>query len=294
MIYPEDTPLFDVPEADYRAADGINVSALKHMRLSPAHFKFAKEEAEPDKVNSNLIIGTLVHRARLEPHRLCYAVRPETYPATKTAKGVKDGTIQVGDPVPWNGNATWCKDWLARQTLPVVTPDEEQQILRCADALGQCDLLNEACARGKTEVTMFKRHKRTGLLLKGRADIVFTDDDGMTWIIDLKTVPEGGACEDAFSRKIADFNYHQQAAFYCDLFDTPRFLFIAVEKQGYPGVGIYEVAPEDLEIGRRTNEALLEQLSRAIKSDTWEGYSPTPRQISLPGWARKRDSKDIT
>lgn len=272
MIYPEDTPLFDVPEAEYRAADGINVSALKHMRLSPAHFKYAKEEAEPDKVNSNLIIGTLVHRARLEPHRLCYAVRPPEFDSWRTKAA---------------------QAWRDAQTLPVVTPDEEQQVLRCADALGQCELLNEAAARGKTEVTMFKRHKRTGLLLKGRTDLLFTDDDGITWIIDIKTVPEGGACEDAFARKIADFNYHQQAAFYCDLFDTPRFLFIAVEKTGFPGVGIYELAPEDLELGRRTNEALLEQLSRAIKSDTWGGYSSSPRQISLPGWARKRDSKDI-
>lgn len=272
MIYPEDTPLLDVPDAEYRAADGINVSALKHMRLSPAHFKHAREEAEPDKVNANFIIGTLVHRARLEPHRLCYAVRPPEFDSWRTKAA---------------------QQWRDAQTLPMVTPDEEQQILRCADALKKCDLLNEACARGKTEVTMFKRHKRTGLLLKGRADIVFTDDEGLTWIIDLKTVPEGGACEDAFARKIADFNYHQQAAFYCDLFDTPRFLFIAVEKTGFPGVSIYELAPEDLEIGRRTNEALLEQLSRSIKSNTWEGYSATPKQISLPGWARKRDGKDL-
>lgn len=273
MIYPEDTPLFDVPEAEYRAADGINVSALKHMRLSPAHFKHAREEAEPDKVNSNLIIGTLVHRARLEPHRLCYAVRPPEFDS-------------------WRTKAS--QAWRDAQTLPVVTPDEEQQILRCADALDRCDLLNEACARGRTEVTIFKRHERTGLLLKCRIDLVFDDDAKLTWPLDLKSVPEGGACEEAFSRRIAEFNYHQQAAFYCDMLGVNRFLFIAVEKTGFPGVGIYELDPEDLEIGRRTNEALLQQLSRAIKSNTWEGYSSTPRQISLPGWARKRDGKDIT
>lgn len=272
MIYPEDTPLFDVSEDDYRKANGVNVSSLKHMRLSPAHYKFAKEEPESDKVNTNLIIGMLVHRARLEPHRLCYAVRPPEFDSWRTKAA---------------------QAWRDAQTLPVVTPDEELQILRCADALERCDLLNEACARGKNEVTIFKRHKRTGLLLKGRTDLLFTDDDATTWIIDLKTVPEGGACEDAFSRKIADFNYHQQAAFYCDLFGTTRFLFIAVEKTGFPGVGIYELTPEDLELGRRTNEALLTQLARSIDTNEWPSYSTSPRQISLPAWKRKQDSTDI-
>lgn len=272
MIYPEDIPIFDLPESEYRAANGVNVSSLKHMRLSPAHYKFAKEESESDKVNTNLIIGTLVHRARLDPHMLSYAVRPPEFDSWRTKAA---------------------QQWRDAQTLPVVTHDEELQIIQCADALERCDLLNEAAARGKTEVTMFKRHNRTGLLMKGRADIVFTDDDGLTWIIDLKTVPEGGACEDAFSRKIADFNYHQQAAFYCDLFDTPRFLFIAVEKTGFPGVGIYELTAEDLELGRRTNEALLTQLARSIETNEWTGYSTSPRQISLPAWKRKQDSNDV-
>lgn len=272
MIYQEDTPLFDVPEAEYRAANGVNVSSMKHMRLSPAHYKFAKEEPESDKANANLIIGTLVHRARLEPNRLSYAVRPPEFDSWRTKAA---------------------QQWRDAQKLPVVTPDEEQQIIRCADALERFDLLNESAARGSTEVTRFKRHKRTGLLLKGRADIVFTDDDCLTWIIDLKTVPEGGACEDAFSRKIADFNYHQQAAFYCDLFETQRFLFIAVEKTGFPGVGIYELTPEDLELGRRTNEALLTQLARSIETNEWPGYSTNPRQISLPAWKRKQDSADV-
>ena len=270
MIYPEDTPLFDVPEDEYRKADGINVSALKHMRLSPAHFKHAREEAEPDKVNSNLIIGTLVHRARLEPHRLCYSVRPHEFDSWRTKAA---------------------QAWRDEQSLPVVTPDEEQQILRCADALEKCDLLNEACARGKTEVTMFKRHKRTRLLLKGRADIVLTDDDGMTWIIDLKTVPEGGASREAFSRRIADMDYHLQAAFYCDLFDTDRFAFVAVEKQGYPGVRSWRLKREHLQLASQVNEGLLLQLSNSLNSGVFDGYPDEVMEIDLPRWKVAQDSE---
>ena len=163
--------IFNMPEAEYRNAPGVNVSALKKMRLSPAHYRFAREEAESDKHNAALIIGTLVHRAKLEPHRLCYVVRPPEYDS-------------------WRTKAS--QQWREAQTLPVVTPEEEQDVLRCADALQNLELLTELCARGNTEVSAFKRH-RTGLMLKGRADLVAVDDDGVTGFLDLKTVAGEGA-----------------------------------------------------------------------------------------------------
>ena len=263
---------FDMPEAEYRKAPGVNVSSLKDMRLSPAHYKHWREAEDPDKANAALIVGTLVHRAIGEPHKFCYAVRPQEFDS-------------------WRTNAA--KAWRDAQKLPVVTPVEEQAILRCVEALEKLDLLQEAAKRGKHEVTCFKRHGRTGLMLKGRADLVFTDDDGVTWIIDLKTVPEEGASEDKFARKIADLNYHMQAAFYADLFETDNFIFIAVEKAGFPGVAAYQLDAEDLEIGRRTNEALLEQLSRCFKTGEWEGYPTGVQTIKMPGWKRKQDGKDL-
>jgi exodeoxyribonuclease VIII len=260
-----------MPEAEYRNAPGVNISALKKMRLSPAHYKFAREEAEPDKHNANLIIGTLVHRAKLEPHRLSYAVRPAEFDS-------------------WRTKAS--QQWRDSQTLPVVTPEEEQDVLRCADALGNIELLNELCARGKTEVSAFKRH-RTGLMLKGRADIVAQDDNGNTWIVDIKTVPEEGASPEAFAKKIADLDYHLQAAHYCDLFGTDKFIFIAVEKKGFPGVGVYQLSEEALEIGRRTNDALLSQLARCNESGVWTGYPSEVMQIDLPIWKKRIDGKDL-
>lgn len=261
-----------MPEDDYRKAPGVNVSSLKKMLLSAAHYKHALEEQESDKHNSNLIIGTLVHRAKLEPDRLCYAVRPEKWDS-------------------WRTDAS--KAWRDAQTLPVVTPEEEKDVLRCADALASLDLLTELAARGNTEVTCFKRHKRTGLMLKGRADLVATDDDGITWIVDLKTVPEEGASPDAFARKIAELNYHMQAAHYCELFETDRFIFIAVEKKGYAGVTNYILSGEDLELGRRTNNAALQKLAECRANNIWPGYTTKLQTIELPHWKRKQEMADV-
>lgn len=301
----------DMSEADYRSAPGVNVSSLKDMRLSPAHYKHWQEAPDKDKTNTALIIGTLTHRAKLEPHKFCYAVRPEQFDSWRTKES---------------------KAWRDAQKLPVVTPDEEQAILRCVDALTGLEVfpgitLDDLCEIGNTEVKCFKRHPRTGLMMKGAADLVATDENGTTYVIDLKTVPEEGASEDKFSRKIADLNYHMQAAYYCDLFagkyvcnscgaeygnkthqficghcgsmegfhyqNPPRFIFIAVEKAGFPGVAAWELDAEDLEIGRRTNEALLEQLSRCIKTGEWNGYHKGVRTIRMPGWKRKQDGRDI-
>jgi hypothetical protein len=322
----------DMSESDYRKAPGVNVSSLKDMRLSPAHYKHWQENPDPDKANAALIIGTLVHRAKLEPDKLAYAVRPNTYPATKTHKSVKDGTLSVGDPVPWNSNATWCKEWLAAQTLPVVTEEQVEIVNRSAEALTGFEVfpgitLDDLCKIGKTEVAVFKRHKRTGLMRKARLDLFAVDVEGGKWIIDLKTVPEEGACEEKFSKKIAEQNYHQQAAYYSDMVEDEvecrtcgavadksnastncehcgdvgslplrkqvHFIFIAVEKAGFPGVAAYQLDAEDLEIGRRTNEALLEQLARCFKTGEWEGYPTGVQTIKMPGWKRKQDGKDI-
>jgi len=263
---------FDMSEDDYRKAPCVNISALKHMLKSPAHYKHELESPDEDKRQAHLIIGTLVHRAIGEPEKFCYIVRPPEF---------KD----------WRTKAS--QEWRNAQTLPVLTPDEEEDVLRCVNALQKCELLMELCKRGKQEVACFKRHKRTGLMLKGRSDLVATDDDGVTWVVDLKTVPEGGASAVEFARKMAELNYHLQAAHYGDLFETSNFIFIAVEKKGFPGVGIYILDPEDIELGRRTNNALLQKLAECNKTNTWPGYGDEPRVIQLPAWKRKQEMEDV-
>lgn len=262
----------DMPEGEYRKAAGVNVSSLKDMLLSPAHFRFNRQEEQLDKHNAALIIGTLVHRARLEPHKFCYVVRPEKWDSWRT----KDSQA-----------------WRDAQTLPVVTPEEEKDVLRCVEAIEKVELINDLAARGNTEVTAFKRHERTGLTLKGRADLVAVDDEGITWILDLKTVPEEGAAPDAFARKVADLNYHMQAAFYADLFGTNKFIFVAVEKKGYPGVGTYILSPQDIELGRRTNEALLQKLAECYRTQTWPGYTERPILLELPRWKKRKEMEDV-
>lgn len=276
--------IFDgMPEKVYRAAAGVNVSSLKAMRLSPAHYRYNLEEDDEEKKQIALVVGTLVHKARLEPQDFpwCYVVRPDTYPS-------KEG------PKPWHGGATYCKDWMKAQTLPVITKDEEEVVLRCAKALGEVELLQDMAVDGWRELTCFKRHERTGLMLKGRADMASIDQINRRWGADIKTVRAGMASREAFSKRISDLDYHMQAAHYIDLFRFDFFVFVAVEKDGFPGVAQYELEPEDIELGRRSNEAFIQQVARCRDRGEWPAYPKGVRKIGLTQWKRRQEMEDVT
>lgn len=260
-IYP------DIPEEEYRNALGENITGLKHMLLSPAHYKYRKDETDPDKEKVQLIIGTLVHRAKFERDKFAYVVRPKEFDS-------------------WRTKAS--QEWRDSQTLPVVTAEEEDDIIRCVDALENCELLNELAARGQAEVAAFKIHEKTGLRMKGRADLWTVDDGGRRWLIDLKTVPEGGASREAFRAKIDTLNYALQAAYYCDLFGTDNFLFVAVEKKGFPGVGTYQLTPDDLDVARQVNNRLLERLADCIAKDDWPSYTTDAVTLPMSDYKRRK------
>lgn len=259
-----------LPESEYRKAPGVNISSLKALRRSPAHYKHAL--TEEDQESSALVVGTLVHQARLEPQNLSYVVRPAEF-------------------TDWRTKAA--KEWRDAQKLPVITPDEEEVVLRCAQALREVPLIEQMARAGHRELTCFKRHERTGLLLKGRADLVSLDASGHRWGCDIKTVIEGMAARSQFERRVSEYDYHLQAAYYMDLFDLHHFIFIAVEKEGYPGVGPYELDAESIRLARRTNEAFLQTLAECQSSNSWPSYPREIREIGLTAWKRTIESEDV-
>lgn len=260
-----------LPEKVYRNAPGVNVSSLKLMRYSPAHYKAALEDTEIDRTGA-LVIGTLVHAMTLEDKAKPYVVRPPQFDSWRTKEA---------------------KEWRDSQVLDVLTPDEEAVVLRCVKALKRNELICAMAAAGHAELSAFKRHPRTGLLLKGRADLVAPDEDEKWHGLDVKTILEYGAESDAFSRRISDLDYHIQDAFYTDLFGLSSFTFIAVEKGKLAGVGIYELDDDDREIGRRTYNAHLLKLRECMDSDTWPGYPTATRKIGLTKWKRKKEMEDV-
>lgn len=255
---------FDLPEETYRQAPGVNVSAMKYMVKSPAHYHeymtAPKAAATPAQV-----FGTLLHRGCLEPHRPAdYAVKP-----AEINLRTKEGQA-----------------WKADQVAPIIDEEDARAIARCKTAI-QNHPIARAILTGKDsrkEVSVFKVHEPTGLLLKGRLDVLTTDTEGNTVVVDLKTTDD--ASLDGFSRAIAKWRYAQQSAHYIDLVEAVFFTFIAIEKDAPHAIGIYSIDRESIEIGRQENERCLTLIAECQKTNKWPGYANEVQTIGLPRWAK--------
>lgn len=256
----------DYAEDAYRAAPGVCQSDLKEMLISPAHF-ISKLCGPKEESTDAQIIGTLTHRAILED-RHEYVIQPDD-----VDRRSKDG-----------------KAWFVKQTLPVIKREIVNDLAGMARSVNtHPDASAILSAKGHNEVACWARCPDTGLLLRGRADRVTTDDAGYTTIVDIKTVQRGCAGEEAFPNEIKKWNYHVQAKFYLDLFGASFFIFIAVEKEPPYAVDCHNVSPATLAIGLNKYKRALARVKECMDSGQWPAYPPGIKTIDLPAWVMRKE-----
>lgn len=267
MTHPLNEPIFNVPMAEYRAAEGISQTSLKQVEISPKHYlSYISEDAkEPTPAQ---IIGSITHSAVLEQKADGFVVRPEGMKFT-----TKEGMA-----------------WKAAQTLPIIDSETHANIYGMTLAVQNHPMARKILyGTGKNEVSVWKRHEPTGLLLKGRADRLTVDGQNLTVVADLKTCERGGAKEAEFSKSIWNWGYALQAAFYVDLFGASYFVFVVVEKEPPHAVACYNLDAQSLAIGRREYEGYLQTIKSCTDSGVWPAYSDDLRQIALPDWVTRKE-----
>lgn len=141
-------------------------------------------------------------------------------------------------------------------------------------------------SQGECEVSFFE--KIDNIEAKCRCDF-FSHDENR--IIDLKFVKD--ATPQGFAKACAEFGYHIQNAFYCDLTGASEFLFIAIEKESPFLCGIYRLSQESVDLGRDLYKKALEiyknrksyatQCYKGI--DLAFGIKDEVQTITLPTWA---------
>lgn len=283
---PEEGVFPNLDEKIYRAANAISQSSLKEMEYSPAHFR-AKMGVVSEPTDAQ-IIGTLTHALVLQG-RCLFVPIPANAPRrpSKTQREAKKPSPETIGAIEWWKHFESSNQ--GREILDQETCDSIQRIRDSVMAHPIARTILERATSKNVEVACFQIHEETGLMLKGLADVVVSDDKNLLTIPDLKTCLLGGASKEEFSRAIYNFGYFRQAAFYLDLFGASFFMFIAVEKEPPYAVACYNLDKESIERGRQANERDLRTVRKCLDENHWPAYSDKIETIGVPDWVKRRE-----
>jgi exodeoxyribonuclease VIII len=274
----------NMPYADYAAARGINATILKTVdRYSLAHAK-AQIEGRRVRESDALQFGKSFHA--LMNGETDFVVRPETYPAPATHEKVRKGLIKEGHPLPWNANATECKEWAAKHAGETIVTERQAGDLFGMSASVRNHPGLQGWLEGDSELAVFAQ--KDGIPLKAMIDRLPANEDAP--VIDFKTC--SNAEPSAFLKTALSLGYHIQAAFYLDVLrlvgiKRSSFALVAVETEAPYAVAILvfnDQAPSLLRVGRRRYRAALAKLTEAYRTDKWPDYGTTDAETHLPAW----------
>jgi hypothetical protein len=261
------TGILSLPEAQYRAAEGISKSMLDWIAppKTPAHFKAKLDGLIPDEQTPAMRLGSMIHRAILEWDTLDYVVRPEGMVFT-----TKEG-----------------KEWKAAQTKPVITQDEYQTILGMRDSVNAHPAVKRVLANAKTEVSLFANGE-DGVLRKARIDAL---PESGNVIVDIKSCQS--ADPDMMAKSVVAYRYDVQAAYYLDIckllgIDKSEFLFVCVEKQPPYAVAVYALDQDAIAWGRKQYQRDLALVRHCMAEDHWPSFTTDITTLALPAWAQRQ------
>lgn len=272
---------FDLPEAAYHASPGVSASQLKLLRRSPAHLRAQIDNPEPP--TEAMRLGSLYHRAILEPDRLerDYAIVPEDAPERPKKK--LEEYKRKPQPQTLEAFAFWEAFDKANAGREVISADDMALAVRLADRVRRHPSVKTILREGgRSEVSVYATDPKTGLPLRGRLDWTV----GQV-IVDLKSTLD--ARQDYFSKIIDRMGYDIQAQFYRRLMalngvEIDRFLFVAFEKKAPFELHVWDMEESDLLRADEEIDRLLALYKECQESGIWPGYPTAIRKIKVRRW----------
>lgn len=289
-----------LPMDVYRKARGVSRTELARIMERPNHRLKETPSTEAQ------VFGTLFNDLMLFGDRN-FHVRPDYYPAkvgTKYGKEKHAGTIDK----PWNGNATFCNDWMAEHSdKPILKssgPHSAAGLNRALKVATANPAVQELMKGASFEVSLFGAgpEEHGWPLAKGRPDLLKLTEDGGAIIGDVKTTVDANTR--AFSRDILSYGYHKQFAHYRAILQSLRIapvraFFIIVEKGDEPRVQVRQLAERAMDKGDFDLDDEW-KLHRAFTlSGKWPDFADQPDseqvgQIDLPDYLYPKEDDLIT
>lgn len=260
--------IYGMPAEEYHKIDALSASTAKILLRSPAHFLAQKES--PREPSPQMRFGTLVHAMVLEPE----TVDRDFAAVAKVDRRTKEGKAAAE------------AFELANLGKTVVDMDQFQRAQRVKQAVDMHPIANMLFKDGKAEATLL--WEQYGIPCKARFDYLRSSD-----IVDLKTAQDASA--EGFSRAIATYQYHMQAAHYaeglkaCSGWEMDNFFFVAVETDAPFNIGIYNIDQTAMQVGRELMRKASIAYKLAQDAESWHGYEPSIQTLGLPKWAMPSD-----
>jgi hypothetical protein len=254
----------------YHSSEGVSNSGLRLINeKTPYHFWSAYIDRNRPRIATRpQMLGTALHAATLEPSEFARQYIAAPYPAR---------------------NAAGYKAWAKEQLKHILMPGEVEAVQGMHASIHKHPISARLIAApGGYESSLYEHDPETGLLCKVRYDHLLSSG----WIIDLKKTTDASAWHAA--QTMANYGYHQQAAFYSDVYqwstgEAPQgFAFIFVEETAPYAVAIYLLGPDDIERGRFLYRKALNTYANCLARDEWPSYPEQPVEIALPYRERAR------
>ena len=247
--------------AAYHAHKAVSNSLISKILKSPAHAR-AYLDGTTNEQTPAMVFGTAFHMAVLEPLKFNgqYSVF-DMDGRTKEGKAAKQAMLDAGQTIISSA------DWDTIQGM-------------CASILRH-PIASALLTDGVSELSYFWTDEDTGIECKCRPDSI----NGH--IVDLKSTED--ASPEGFSRSVAGYGYHRQAAHYMAGTGADSFYFVAVEKKAPFAVAVYELDALALDQGRRDVRRALDYWKDCTTADMFPGYQEEIVTLGLPMWAIKED-----
>lgn len=267
-----------ISNKEYREREGISSTELKKMMITPAHYRYWKDNPE-DADTPSLLLGRASHKYVLETYDFYneFAVAPNCDRRTK------------------EGKEQWLLFCDQSEGKDIITQEQFEQIEEMRKAMLATPFVSKLI-NGEHEISYFWTDEDTGLKCKVRPDSI---NHKLKIIVDYKT------CDNAeteyFMKQAIKLGYDVQASYYLDgvKANTGKdyiFVFIAQEKKPPYAVNILQASDIFIQSGRQTYKSLLETYKECSESGNWWGYLGIENQINslgVPKWIEQLVESEV-
>lgn len=261
----------NVPFEEYLAWDAVSASKLSLFAKSPAHY-----QAGYKPTTKALNLGSVIHACVLEDGlEGRYAVVPNYHTMAENVDG-------KGKPSKSKAT-TWYKDKVKEfaheqpSMVEIVSQETYDKAKGVVDAIQAHAEAKRLLHDGMVEVSLLWKDADTGLMCKGRVDLLAGD-----YFVDLKTTT---SCS-TFPNAIAKYGYHRQMAWYQHglfLLTKETFSPYIVCCECDPPFGVMSAIMGESALSEGWNECeyLLDAIAACKFIDSWPGYE-SPDEWELP------------